>query len=196
VTEVTEESRKQFLKQLPNKLTIGRIAVIPVLLILYPLDIDVLNIFCAALFAIASFTDFLDGYLARKYDSVSALGALLDPIADKMLAASCLLLLAYAKTIFPLMAGLLICRDIAINGIRLVSLKYNYDIVVSEVGKWKTGFLGVAILCLLINRPVFDLPINLIGMITLWIGLGLSLYSGWEYAQSFLRFHNNRKKSL
>ena len=133
----TEESKDKWLKELPNKLTLGRIAVIPVLLVLYPIDISGMNFFCAGLFALASITDFFDGYIARKYNSETAMGALLDPIADKMLIAACLLLLAYDRTIYPIMAGLIICRDIAINGIRLVSLKNNYEIKVSDIGKWK-----------------------------------------------------------
>ena len=97
----------QWLKNLPNKLTIGRILVIPVLLVGYPLT-EALHLPCAILFALAAVTDLLDGYLARKYGNVTPLGALLDPIADKMLIAATLVLLANAGAIPALLAGLLV----------------------------------------------------------------------------------------
>ena len=102
-----------FLKHLPNKLTLLRIAAIPLLLIVYPFSPKKLNVFCALLFAFAALTDLLDGYFARKYQNVTPLGALLDPIADKMLMASSLVLLASEGVIWALMAGLLISRDLA-----------------------------------------------------------------------------------
>jgi CDP-diacylglycerol--glycerol-3-phosphate 3-phosphatidyltransferase len=182
----TGESRNEWLRKLPNKLTIGRIAAIPLLLILYPLDVSAINVFCALVFAVACITDFFDGYLARKYNSVTPLGALLDPIADKMLVAAALLLLAHAKIVFPLLAGILICRDIAVSGIRLVALEQNFKIEVNDFGKWKTGVTGLAITCLLVGKPLFDLPMHTIGMVTLYIALGLSLFSGWMYCTSFM----------
>jgi CDP-diacylglycerol---glycerol-3-phosphate 3-phosphatidyltransferase len=175
----------QWLKDLPNKLTLARIAVIPLLLIAYPLT-EALHLPCAIVFALAAVTDLLDGYLARKYGNVTSLGALLDPIADKMLIAASLLLLAAGGVVPSILAGLLICRDIGVNGIRLMALQQGLNVEVSDFGKLKTMILSGSIFFLLINKPLFDLPIREIGMVSLWIGLLLSLYSAWGYARSYL----------
>ena len=180
----------QWLKNLPNKLTIARILAIPVLLVGYPLT-EALHVPCAILFALAAVTDLLDGYLARKYGNVTPLGALLDPIADKMLVASTLVLLANAGAVPAFLAGLVICRDIGVSGIRLMALEKQMNIEVSDFGKLKTVVLLGAIFCLLINKRMFDLPLREIGMIGMWVGLLLSFYSAWSYGHSFLKMIKN-----
>jgi CDP-diacylglycerol--glycerol-3-phosphate 3-phosphatidyltransferase len=176
---------RQWLKSLPNRLTLGRIAATPVLLLLYPLDFFALNVICALIFVAAAITDWLDGYLARKYESVTPLGALLDPIADKLLVAAALVVLAAAGVVPAFVAGLMICRDIGVSGLRLMALERRITLEVSEFGKWKTGLQDVAIVCLMINRPVWDLPLRTIGMMSMWIALGLSLYSAYAYGKAF-----------
>ena len=179
-------STKVWLKHLPNKLTLARIGAIPLLLLLYPFS-DALHGLCAVIFAAAAVTDWLDGFVARRYGGVTALGALLDQVADKMLMASTLVLLASSDAMPPFMAALLISRDIAVNGIRLLALERQQKIHVSDFGKWKTTVLSVAVFCLFINHRLFDLPLREIGMVLAWIGLALSLYSGWSYGLGFLR---------
>jgi len=181
---------KHWLRNLPNKLTISRIAAIPLLMCLYPwaATLDFLHIVCAFLFAFAALTDLLDGYLARKYGNVTPLGALLDPIADKMLIAASLVLLASSQVIPAFVAGLLICRDIGVNGIRLLANEQNLTIAVNDLGKWKTTILSVAIFCLFFkDRQILELPFLAVGMVSLWVGLALSLYSAWTYGHSFLQ---------
>ncbi len=180
-----------WLKNLPNKLTIARILCIPLLLLIYPIS-SKLHVFCAIVFALAALTDWLDGYLARRYGNVTPLGALLDPIADKMLIASSLVLLSYGGVLPPILAGLIIARDIGINGIRLMALEQGQKILVSDFGKLKTAVIAVATFCLIINQPLFNLPMREIGMVGMWVGLGLSLYSGWNYGHEFLRLNKNR----
>lgn len=182
----SKPSDNDWLKELPNKLTLARIASIPILLLLYPFDYQGLNVFCALVFLFAAFTDYLDGYLARKYQSVTPLGALLDPIADKMLVAASLVLLAYNHRIHAILAGVLICRDIGVNGLRLLALEEDRPIEVSDFGKWKTFVLSIAIFCLMVNEPLFGLPFREVGMLALWVSLGLSLYSAWLYGKAFL----------
>lgn len=176
---------KEWLKHMPNKLTLARIGVIPLLLVLYPLT-ERLNVFCAILFAFAAFTDWLDGYLARKYGNVTPLGALLDPIADKMLIAAALVLLAHSRAVPAFLAGLIISRDIAVSGMRLMAMEQSFKIEVSDFGKWKTTLLSLAIFCLFINEPLFGIPFRPIGMISLWLSLALSLYSAWMYGKGYL----------
>lgn len=181
-----------WIKNLPNKLTLARIAAIPLLLVLFPFVVDLginataMRVACAILFAFAAITDLLDGYLARKYENITPLGALLDPIADKMLSAATLILLAYSRDIPAFIAGILISRDIAISGIRLLAMEQNFRIEVSDFGKWKTTIQAVAIFCLMVNEPLFRIPFRPIGMIALWIALGLSLYSAWIYGRGYL----------
>ncbi len=181
---------KPWLKDLPNQLTLFRIASIPLLLILFPLDIKPLNLFCAALFTIAALTDWLDGFIARRYNLVTRIGAVLDPVADKMLVAAALVLLAKSGAIYAWMAGLLLCREIGISGLRLVALEKGLTISVSQWGKWKTLALDVGIVCMMVNRPLFGWPWVEVGMISMWIALGLSLYSAWLYSHSFWRKSN------
>lgn len=176
----------EFLKNLPNKLTLARIAAIPLLLVLFPFNIQKLNVACAVIFAIAAWTDYFDGYLARKYGSVSPLGALLDPIADKMLIAASLVLLAANGACPAFVAALMICRDIGISGIRLMAMEQGHTIAVNDFGKWKTFVQAIAIFCLMINQPLFDLPFRLVGMLCLWAALALSLFSAWQYGSAYL----------
>lgn len=185
----------EFLKHLPNKLTLARIAAVPILLLLLPIDSRRVDVFCAIVFAIAAITDYFDGYLARKYQNVSPLGALLDPIADKMLIAGTLVMLAGVGRglIFTIIAALMICRDIGISGIRLLALEEGHTIAVTELGKWKTFLQSVAIFCLIVNQPLFDLPFRTVGMLTLWAALGLSGYSAWQYG---VGYYERAKNSL
>lgn len=175
----------RWLKDLPNQLTLIRIAVVPILLILYPLGIESIKLFCAALFMLAAMTDWLDGFLARKFKAESKLGALLDPIADKMLTCTALLLIASSHAIWAWLAGTLLCREIAMSGIRLVASQQGITINVSLLAKFKTLFLDVALVCLLVNKPLFNWPFQEVGMISIWFALGCSLYSAYLYCREF-----------
>lgn len=183
----------KFLRELPNRLTFFRIAAVPALLFIYPFDYGYTNYICAGLFFFAAITDFFDGYLARKYESITKLGSLLDPIADKMLSGACLILLAYSQTVSPWMAGLILCRDIAVSGLRLVALEQGYSIHVSKLGKWKTFFQDIGIFGLLLNQDVWGLPWIVTGKIAMWATLMVSFYSGYEYFKSF--FLNSKKSA-
>ncbi len=185
----------EFLKHLPNKLTLARIGAVPLLLLLLPLDSRRVDVVCAVIFALAAITDYFDGYLARKYQNVSPLGALLDPVADKILVAGSLVMLAGVGRglIFTIIAALMICRDIGISGIRLMALEQGHTIAVTELGKWKTFIQSIAIFCLIVNQPLFDLPFRTVGMLTLWASLALSLYSGWQYG---VGYYQKSKTSL
>lgn len=183
-----ESKKRALIKVLPNILTITRIGAIPFLLILFPIDFYYTRVFCALLFMVAALTDFFDGYLARKYDNITPVGSLLDPIADKLLMSAGLIALCYEQIIPPILVGALICRDLAINGLRLVAKEQNLTISVSQFGKWKTTFLGIAIFCLMINdnERFFQIPLRTIGLTSIWIALALSLISAWLYGKAFL----------
>ena len=181
---------QKWIKDLPNQLTLFRIAVVPILLVLFPLGFDALTLFCAFLFAIASITDGLDGIIARQFDSVTKLGVILDPIADKMLTAAGLILLAHDHRIPAWMAGVLLCRELAVSGLRHMAAMHNIEIQVSGIAKWKTFTLDVAITCMMVNRPMFGWPWVEVGMLSLWISLIISVYSAWEYGDKFWKRAN------
>lgn len=177
--------RTPWLRQLPNQLTLARVAVIPVLLILYPLDIFAVKVFCAFLFAAAALTDILDGWLARRNATVSSLGALLDPLADKMLVATGLILIVNEDSLWTWMAGLLLCRDIGVSSLRMVAMEQGFTVTVNIWGKVKTIVQDVMIFCLMINQRFLDLPMKEVGWLCAWAALGLSLWSAWLYGSEF-----------
>jgi CDP-diacylglycerol--glycerol-3-phosphate 3-phosphatidyltransferase len=137
------------------------------------------------IFGIAAITDLLDGWIARRFGHVTAIGALLDPIADKMLIAAALILLASADALPVFLAGVLICRDIGVNGLRLLALEQKITIEVRDSGKLKTVFQSVGIFCLFVYKPLFEIRFREIGMICIWVALAFSLYSAWSYASSY-----------
>ena len=181
------------MRELPNKLTIARICAVPILLIAYPIDWPLINASCALLFGAAAITDFLDGYLARKYKSVTKLGILLDPVADKILTGAALILVAYAHATPIWVAGALLCREMAVNGLRLVAMEQNIQIKVSGLGKLKTIALDIALFCLLFRRDWFGVPFLHVGMISIYAALAISYFSAWQYCREFM---DTRKDSL
>lgn len=185
-----DQEDRQWIKELPNQLTMFRIAVAPIILFLYPMGIHSLKILCAVLFTLACITDILDGYIARTYQVESKLGALIDPLADKILTGVGLLLIAHSGAVWVWMAGLILARELGIMGLRLVATQEGIVIRVNAFGKAKAIALDFAIGCLLVNYPLFGLPFKEFGMICIWVALGLSLYSGWLYGQEFWRRSN------
>jgi CDP-diacylglycerol--glycerol-3-phosphate 3-phosphatidyltransferase len=179
-------SKMPWLSHLPNQLTLARILAIPFLLFVYPIGFQVTNTLCALVFGLAGITDILDGYFARRYKQESRLGALLDPVADKMLSGASLILLADSQALPAWICGFLLCRDIAVSGMRMIALEDGYTIKVSGFGKVKTIFQDVAIFCLMMGQDIFDIPFRVTGMIAIWLALAVSLYSGYLYFEEFL----------
>ncbi len=172
---------------LPNLLTYGRILAVPALVVcmLWP-DSDTARWTALGIFAAAAITDFFDGYLARILNVQSALGRMLDPIADKLLVSISILLLAASDTIngFHLWAGVIIlCREILVSGLREFLAELQVSVPVTNLAKWKTTAQLVA-LGFLLAGPAGDkvLPFNTeIGLTLLWISALLTLYTGYDY---------------
>lgn len=188
-------SKIPWLNHLPNQLTLARIVAIPVLLVIYPIGFTFTNVLCAFIFAAAGLTDILDGYIARRYGQETQIGALLDPVADKMLSAATLLLLTDAQFLPAWICGFLLCRDIAVSGVRLIASESGHTIKVSAFGKLKTIFEDVAIFCLMIGYDFFEIPFRATGMICIWVALAMSLYSGYLYFEEFLGISQNPSES-
>lgn len=180
-------SGRSQLFSLPNILTYCRVAAVPVVvgLLFWPND-SWSRWTALAVYVAAGITDYFDGYFARAYSQHSQLGRMLDPIADKLLVAACLLMLAADKTIagFHLWAAIVIlCREVLVSGLREYLAELKVGMPVSRVAKWKTMAQLVAI-GFLIAGPAGDviLPHTVtIGLALLWIAAGLTIYTGWDY---------------
>ena len=174
----------------PNYLTIGRIIIVPVFVLTYYLPGFYGDIIPFTLFVIASFTDFLDGLLARLYKEESKLGELLDPIADKIIVATALILLVMDGTIknYEVIAAIIILtREILISGLREFLAKGQVNLPVSGLAKLKT-FLQMFSISLLLTGETGNKIINFqdynaqtVGIILLWLSAFLTLYTGYDY---------------
>jgi CDP-diacylglycerol--glycerol-3-phosphate 3-phosphatidyltransferase/cardiolipin synthase len=174
----------------PNYLTIGRIIIVPIFVFTFYLPGFYGDILPFALFVIASFTDFLDGLLARIYKEESKLGELLDPIADKIIVATALLLLVMDQTIrnYEVIAAIIILtREILISGLREFLAKGKIKLPVSNLAKLKT-FLQMFSISLLLLGDTGNKILNFqdynaqtIGIILLWLSAFLTLYTGYDY---------------
>jgi len=178
------------LKKIPNILTIGRIIIVPFFVLAFYLPGFYGDLTAFALFVIASFTDFLDGMLARMMGQESKLGELLDPIADKIIVATALILLVMSGTIrhYEVIAAIIILtREILISGLREFLAKGQIKLPVSNLAKLKTFLQMVAIALLLTGETgnkilnFQDYNAQTIGIILLWLSAFLTLYTGYEY---------------
>lgn len=187
---MTSSSRARVHLNLPNMLTYGRVVAVPVVvaLLFWPKE-DWARWTALGIFAAAAITDFFDGYLARAWDQQSSLGRMLDPIADKLLVAACLLILSANGTISDLSliaAIVILCREILVSGLREYLAELRVSIPVTKVAKWKTTAQLLA-LGFLIAGPAGEhvLPgTTLIGLTLLWIAAILTLYTGWDYMKA------------
>ncbi len=163
---------------LPNKITTFRLLLIPIFVTFFFVG-DFGYIISGFIFILASFTDFLDGYLARKYNETTNFGAFLDPIADKVLVFAALILLAESGIIPSWSVILIIGRETLINGFRLIAIEKGVVISASYLGKLKTITQMISLVLLLFS-PIFVL-FNIIGLIIYWIAVIATLISGVEY---------------
>ena len=176
--------------KIPNYLTIGRIIIVPFFVISFYLPGFYGDIIPFALFVVASFTDFLDGLLARMYKEESKLGELLDPIADKIIVAAALILLVMDGTIknYEVIAAIIILtREILISGLREFLAKGRIKLPVSNLAKLKT-FLQMFSISILLTGETGNKILNFqdynaqtIGIIFLWFSAFLTLYTGYDY---------------
>ena len=178
------------LKKIPNILTIGRILIVPFFVLAFYLPGSYGDLTALILFIIASFTDFLDGMLARLLGEESKLGELLDPIADKIIVATALILLVMDGTIrhYEVIAAIIILtREILISGLREFLAKGKIKLPVSNLAKLKTVLQMVSIALLLSGETgnkiinFQDYNAQTIGIILLWLSAALTLFTGYNY---------------
>jgi len=176
------------LKHIPNILTLSRIFSIPLILFFYITGHDNGEIISASLFLIACVTDFLDGYLARSYSIQSKLGRFLDPVADKLLVGSVIVVLVYYRKADLLPAVAIICREILVSGLRECLAEIRVSVPVSNLAKLKTTFQMAAIFMLLLGNEGSGMDyLDLIGRVSLWIAAALTLFTGYVYLRLGLK---------
>lgn len=172
---------------LPNFITLTRILLIPVFVVLFVTPTEDRSIIAAAVFVIAAVTDLLDGYLARRNGQVTTLGKLLDPIADKLLVLSALILLVNLDRVSALVAILIIAREVAVTGIRAIAAGEGMVIAAETTGKYKMALQVVAIVLLILEDTFLSDfgNLHLAGIVTLYLSLLLGYVSGGQYVWSF-----------
>ena len=184
---------------IPNLLTLFRIALIPVLVVLYFWEMEIRSTLVAGVFVTAAVTDWLDGFLARKMNATSALGAFLDPVADKLIVSSALVLLVsdlkvLDNVLHPLLFSVSVCiiigREIAVSALRewMAELGERGVVSVGISGKVKTVFQMVSISLLLYAEPVLEIPAFRVGELAFYAAAILTLWSVWTYLKAAMPY--------
>jgi CDP-diacylglycerol--glycerol-3-phosphate 3-phosphatidyltransferase len=174
----------------PTILTLVRIALVPVLVLLFYLPYHWSNLACVVVYVLAAVTDWADGFLARRMRLMSRFGEFLDPVADKITVATALILLVGKQqnheVVFAIAAAIIVGREITISALRewMADVGQRALVKVSWVGKMKTGFQMTAIGFLLYHDPIMGIPIALIGELLLYTAAALTLWSMWSYLQA------------
>jgi len=175
---------------LPNVLTLSRIAAIPLLVVLVALRMPAADLTACVVFSAAAITDYYDGKLARSRRQQSSLGRMLDPIADKLLVGAALMMLVGQNRLSPLAlypAIVIMLREILVSGLREYLAGLRIGLPVTRLAKWKTGFQMGALGTLLAGDTTAHflhlgfLPVSAIGEAMLWGAAGLTLWTGWDY---------------
>jgi cardiolipin synthase len=180
----------RMMAELPNLLTLSRIGAIPAIVLLVALHSPACDLAASVLFAIAAFTDYLDGKLARSRRQISSLGRMLDPIADKLLVGAVIMVLVGQGRLsywglYP--SIVIVLREILVSGLREYLAELRVGLPTTKLAKWKTGFQMAALGFLLagdtsarlIGIPAF--PLSTVGEAFLWLAASLTLVTGWDY---------------
>lgn len=170
---------------LPNYLTFARIASIPVIVLLLYFPGKITAALAMLVFIAASLTDLVDGIVARKYNLVTNMGKFLDPLADKLLIVSVMIMLVANGWLQAWIAIIIIGRELTVTGLRAIAADENVVIAADNYGKLKTIFQVVALCPLILHYPWWGFDPNLIGQILIHIALVLALFSGLNYLRSF-----------
>jgi CDP-diacylglycerol--glycerol-3-phosphate 3-phosphatidyltransferase len=180
---------------LSTAFTLARMISVPPILFGMLSDNIWIRIITAALFALASLTDFFDGWAARKYNQISDWGKVFDPVADKVLVTSVLVALIPRGAIDPYMVIILLARDTLVGGLRNLAANHQLIISAKPAGKWKTALQMVAIPAMIIGGDVGPIPLEKIGFWSLWFSVVLSVVSGIEYAYYYRKASKPKRAS-
>ena len=172
---------------LPIGLTMTRIVAVPLLIVFLISSSRVDALIAAAIFILASITDWLDGVIARRRNQVTTLGTLLDPIADKLLVAAALVSLLQIDKIAAWIVVVIIGRELAVTGLRAVAAGVGVIVPASRLAKWKTVSQYVAVTMLILEKGIGAVPFHTATMAVLWVALGLTIVSAVDYFYRFFR---------
>jgi CDP-diacylglycerol---glycerol-3-phosphate 3-phosphatidyltransferase len=184
---MTEASGRRNTFNLPNTITLLRIGIVPVLFFLLLSPGTVWSLILAALFILAALTDLLDGYVARRYHIVTTMGKFLDPIADKLIINTAMIMMIPIGRIPAWIVAIIIIRDFIVDGVRSIASSGGIVIPASPLGKQKTLCQVFAISALIIHYPLFGADAHTVGIFILYIALVLTVYSGMDYFLSFYK---------
>ena len=173
---------------LPNNLSLFRILAVPLLVWLLSRQDPTADLWAAAVFAVAAATDMLDGYLARRNRQVTAMGKLLDPLADKLLVCGALIMLIPAGVVPAWAVFLIVGRELAVTGLRGAAASRGTVMAASFTAKYKTTFQIAAALLLMLPGEAWGVELREAGLVVLWAALALTLWSGLDY---FIRFYKS-----
>ena len=186
------EDQKGRLINLPNTITMLRVGIIPVLFFLLLDPGYAWSLVIALLFILAGLTDLIDGYVARKYHIVTNIGKFLDPIADKLIVNTAMILMIPIGRIPAWIVATIIIRDFIIDGLRTIATSEGVIIDASKLGKRKTLCQIFAVSALMIHYPLFGANAHVVGMVILYIALWLTIHSGIDYVVTFYRKSNKK----
>lgn len=182
---------------LPNRLTMFRVVLIPIIIFsMYAVLVQydwatahtkLLNYVAAWTFVAASITDFLDGFIARKKNIVTVFGSFLDPIADKFLVISALIMLQAMNRVHVLVVLILVLREMYITALRLLAMEKGISVPVGTLGKWKTATQMVGVPFLMANDVFLGINMTMLGTIAIYLASIFSLYSAGEYSFGLIR---------
>jgi CDP-diacylglycerol--glycerol-3-phosphate 3-phosphatidyltransferase len=188
IDRLPDMTKKGALLNFPNTITLLRVTIIPVLFFLLLSPGPTGSLIIAGLFILAALTDLLDGYLARKYEIVTVMGKFLDPIADKLIVNTAMILMIPIGRISAWIVAIIIIRDFVVDGIRAISQSEGFIIPASKLGKRKTLCQIFAVSALMIHYPFLGADAHVVGTVILYIALVLSVTSGVDY---LIKFYEN-----
>jgi CDP-diacylglycerol---glycerol-3-phosphate 3-phosphatidyltransferase len=186
---VAKKRTRGLVWNLPNLLSGFRILTVPAVVVCLFWSSPLASFLAALIFLIASLTDLLDGYIARWQKSETAIGKLLDPLADKLLINSALIMLIPLGRVPAWMVVLIVAREVAVTGLRGIASLQGLAIAASAWGKAKTILQTSAVLGLLLHYEYFRIDFHALGMVLMWIALAVTLWSGFDYFYKFYRVY-------
>jgi CDP-diacylglycerol---glycerol-3-phosphate 3-phosphatidyltransferase len=178
-------SRHRVIFNLPNSLSLIRLACLPIIVICLNYQGRLGSFLGALFFGMAFLTDFLDGYFARRYGAVTVIGKILDPLADKILVILTMIMLIPLQRIPAWIVMLIVVRELAVTGLRSIAAVEGVVIQASSLGKYKTVFQCSATIALCLHYEYFGIDLHVVGMVLLWIAVVFTLWSGWSYFRDF-----------
>jgi CDP-diacylglycerol--glycerol-3-phosphate 3-phosphatidyltransferase len=178
---------KKVIWNLPNSLTIARIMAIPIIVLLLFYPGKIASFVAAIIFLFAAITDGLDGYIARRQNIVTTLGKFLDPLADKLLVITSLIMLIHLGRVPAWIVVIIAGREMAVTGLRAIAINEGIVISASQLGKYKTLLQVIATTTLICHYSYYSIDFHNVGMIFLWAALVLTVWSGLDYFRGFFR---------